>query len=502
MRKNTPAYFTGCSRGFCFLSFVSFQFLLFFLIVTLVYFLLPNKYRWLWLLAVSYFFYMCFSPQYAVLLAASTLVTYLSGILIGKENKSTESVKAKKNKKLIIALSFIINLGILAVFKYLNFFSEIFAGIASALGAQAAPVKFDIILPAGISFYTFQALSYTVDVYRGDIEPEKHFGKYALFVSFFPQLVAGPIQKSKNLLPQFSEEHHFDYDNARGGLLLMLWGYFQKMVVADRLAVFVNSVYNAPAKHFGFEVMIANIFFAFQIYCDFAGYSNIAIGAAQVMGFKLSKNFDKPYMSKSVKEFWRRWHITLGAWFRDYLYIPLGGNRCSQFRHCLNIVIVFAVCGLWHGASMTFVVWGALHGLYQVIGILTKPAKERAEKSLKINMGSKAVGLYQTAATFILVDFAWIFFRADTFEDAFTVIGNMFIFGKSVFPVDYIFEMCLIVFVVLIDALRKKHDFRGSLLKKNLLCRWAVYVTSVLVILIIGVYGSQAGAQQFIYFQF
>lgn len=484
------------------MSFVSLQFLLFFPLVTLVYFLLPHRFRWFWLLAASYYFYMYFNPQYAILLGISTFITYLSGILIGRENKSPDRQKALRNKKLFTVLSFIINVGILAVFKYLNFFSGIFSGILTSMGMQTSQTKFDILLPVGISFYTFQALSYTVDVYRGDIQPEKHFGKYALFVSFFPQLVAGPIEKSKDLLPQFNEKHYFDYDRARKGILIMLWGYFQKMVIADRLAVLVNNVYKTPAKHFGLEVIIANIFFAFQIYCDFAGYSNIALGAAQVMGFRLSTNFDKPYMSKSIKEFWRRWHITLGAWFKDYLYIPLGGNRCSKFRHCLNLMIVFAVCGLWHGAAMTFVVWGALHGLYQVIGVLTKPAKDRAAKALKINMESTGVKIYRIAATFILADFAWIFFRASTFDDAFTIIGNMFLLGKTVFPVDYIYEMCLVVLMVLIDALRSKYSFREMLLKKNIVCRWAVYITSVLVILIMGVYGLQEGAQQFIYFQF
>lgn len=484
------------------MSFVSVPFLVFFPIVTLFYFLIPHKFRWLWLLAASYYFYMCFNPQYAILLGISTLITYLSGLLIVRANEIPDRIKSVKKKKLWVALSFSINIGILAVFKYLNFFDEIYTGILSSLGITVSQMKFDLLLPIGISFYTFQALSYTVDVYRGDIKPERHFGKYALFVSFFPQLVAGPIEKSKDLLHQFDEKHYFDYDRAKRGLLLMLWGYFQKMVVADRLASFVNTVYGGPAKHFGFEVITANVFFAFQIYCDFAGYSNIARGAAQVMGFRLTVNFDKPYFSQSVKEFWRRWHITLGSWFRDYLYIPLGGNRCSEFRHCLNLIIVFAVCGLWHGAAYTFVVWGALHGLYQVVGLLTKPVKQRAAAALKLNTDSLWCRIYRTAATFVLVDFAWIFFRASNLQDAFTLIGNMFSFGNTVISSDCILGLCLIFLMVILDAIRRKYDLRESLLKRNVVCRWTVYLAAVLIVLIFGVYGSQDGAQQFIYFQF
>ncbi|MCI1982400.1 MAG: MBOAT family protein [Oscillospiraceae bacterium] len=494
------------------MSFTSIQFLIFFPAVTILYFVIPQKARWAWLLAASYYFFMSWNPYYAILLAVSTVVTWTSGLLIGREDlrKRPDTVR---RKKIWVALSVFVNIGILVVFKYLDFFCGLYAEILHIFGISAQAVQFDLLLPVGISFYTFQALSYTVDVYRGDIKPEKNLGKYALFVSFFPQLVAGPIEKSKDLLPQFDEVHTFDYDRVRKGLLLMLWGYFQKTAVADRLAQLVNTVYNSPQKYSGLEVAVATVFFAFQIYCDFAGYSNIAIGAAQVMGFRLTKNFDKPYFSKSIKEFWRRWHITLGAWFRDYLYIPLGGNRCSKRRHCLNLMIVFAVCGLWHGASMTFVIWGLLHGVYQVIGLLTRPAKQRAEQKLGIRENSFPVRLYRAAATFVLVDFAWIFFRADSLWDAAVLIGNLFRFNPAAFWNGSLFSLGLaapdfwaallgIAAVTAADLLSRRRDLRQSLLNRGPACRWAVYIAGTMVILIFGIYGPLQSPSQFIYFQF
>ena len=424
-----------------------------------------------------------------------------------------DAQKSGRLKKTWAVLSLILNLGILAVFKYINFFSQIVYGIQSLFGASGGPAVFDLILPVGISFYTFQALTYTIDVYRGDVEPIRHFGKYALFVSFFPQLSSGPIQKAKDFLRQFSETHRFDYERTRRGLLLMAWGYFEKIVVADRLSILVKTVYDNPAKHFGLDVVIATVFFAFEIYCDFAGYSNLAIGAAEIMGFRLSPNFNNPYFAKSTQDFWRRWHISLSTWFRDYLYIPLGGNRCSKFRHCLNIVIVFAVCGLWHGASFSFLFWGALHGAYQVIGLLTRPAKKKAEAALNIRMDSVGIKLYRTAATFLLVDFAWIFFRAATIEDAFLLIGNLFQFNPAAFTNGSLFGLGLtipefwaaligIAAVFAVDLLRRRHDLRGELLSRNTAVRWVAYTAAVLVLLTFGKYGSGSDVQQFIYFQF
>jgi alginate O-acetyltransferase complex protein AlgI len=315
------------------------------------------------------------------------------------------------------------------------------------------------------------------------------------------------------MLFQFNEVHHFNYDSARKGFLLILWGFFQKLVIANRIAILVNTVYENPSKYYGLDSILAAVLFAFQLYCDFAGYSNIAIGVAEVMGFRLNTNFDSPYFSKSIKEFWRRWHISLGSWFKDYLYYPLGGNRCSTVRNCLNIMIVFAVCGLWHGASITFVIWGALHGLYQVIGILIKPLKKRLMGNLKISMESTGYHIAQTVATFVLVDFAWIFFRASTLKDAITMIQHMFQFDLAVFwngtifnlgltPLEFWFGMVGTLFVIAVDAAKSKIDIRAWLLAQSTFVRWSVYLIAVVSIAILGVYGSNYGAQQFLYSKF
>ncbi len=304
--------------------FNSMHFLLFFPIVTAVYFLIPHKFRWIWLLITSYYFYMSWNPRYALLMAFSTLVTFLSGLLIQRSGKIKDEKKRIFQRKLWVALSFLINLSILFFFKYFNFALTNMNRLLSVVSVHILEPSFDILLPVGISFYTFQALSYTMDVYRGDIYAEKNFFRYALFVSFFPQLVAGPIERSKNLLVQLNKKHTFDFQRMKNGLLLMLWGFFQKVVIADRAAVLVNQVFDHYQNYYGFQIVIACVLFAVQIYCDFSGYSDIAIGAAQIMGFKLMDNFRQPYFSRSIQEFWRRWHISLSTWFRDYLYIPLG----------------------------------------------------------------------------------------------------------------------------------------------------------------------------------
>jgi len=344
--------------------FNSYNFLIFFPIVTLVYFLIPHRIRYIWLLIASYYFYMCWNAKYALILLFSTFVTYISGILISKANNIEEKRKSIKLKKTFVALSFILNLSILFLYKYFDFAVENINGILSCLNMQILKPSFDLILPVGISFYIFQALSYTVDVYRKDVKPEKNFLKYALFVSFFPQLVAGPIERSKNLISQIHEKHYFDGQRVKDGLLLMIWGGFQKIVIADRVAIVVDEVFNYFPMYGGMYVVVAVILFAIQIYCDFNGYSTIAIGAAKVMGFELMENFNAPYFSQSVSEFWRRWHISLSSWFKDYLYIPLGGNRKGRSRKYINLMIVFIVSGLWHGAEWTFVIWGLLNRMF------------------------------------------------------------------------------------------------------------------------------------------
>ena len=329
--------------------FNSIEFLVFFPIVSGLFFIIPKKFRCLWLLIASYYFYMSWNPKYAVLIAFSTFITYISGILMERAN-------TKHGKQAVVAASFIINLAILGVFKYANFALQPLSAIGAILGLQPIERRLDLLLPVGISFYTFQALSYTIDVYRGTVKAEKNILQYMLFVSFFPQLVAGPIERSGNLLSQIQrvkEINVWEFERVRNGFLLMCWGLFQKLVIADRASVLVNQVYQNYGDYGFLELAIASVLFAFQIYCDFGGYSNIARGAAQVMGFSLMQNFRQPYLAVNIKEFWRRWHVSLTSWFTDYLYIPLGGSRKGAVRKYLNILIVFMVSGLWHGVFCT-----------------------------------------------------------------------------------------------------------------------------------------------------
>jgi len=450
---------------------------------------------------------MSWNPKYALLILTSTAITYLSGIYIEKANK-----QGSGKKKVFVALSFISNLAILIGFKYFNFLNENFAILFEKLGLVWNVPNFNILLPVGISFYTFQALSYTMDVYRGKIEATRHFGKYALFVSFFPQLVAGPIEKSANLLPQFDRANKFDYDRIKDGLIIMGWGFFKKMVIADRLAILVNTVYADPASYSGFELIIATVFFAIQILCDFSGYTDIAIGAAKVLGYDLMKNFDRPYFSKSIPEFWRRWHISLGGWFRDYLYFPLGGSRVSTLKKYRNIMIVFLVSGIWHGASWNFLIWGFLHGIYQIIDLAITPKVNKINASLKINTSSFIHRLYKVIFTFTLVTIAWVFFRANSFADAIYIIQNSFVFNPEVFMSGDIyklglpwreFKIAVIAILVLFGAnlLERKYNLLNLLRKQHFITRWAYYIALVLYILFYGVYGSNEQAP-FIYFQF
>ena len=495
--------------------FNSISFLIFFPVVTLVYFLIPHKIRYLWLLGASYYFYMCWNPQYALLMATSTLLTYLSGLLIDQANKMEDQRKRNFWRKFWVAVSLILNLSILFFFKYFDFAVDNLNRVLGALNITLVQPEFDVILPVGISFYTFQALSYTMDVYRGDIYVERNVAKYALFVSFFPQLVAGPIERSKNLLTQIGQRHTFSFTRARDGLLLMLWGYFQKLVIADRVAILVNSVYGTWQHQTGVPLLVATLFFAIQIYCDFASYSNIAIGAAQVMGFKLMDNFDTPYFATSVAGFWRRWHISLTTWFRDYLYIPLGGNRCGKVRHYLNIMIVFLASGLWHGASWTFVLWGFFNGAFQVVGSLLKPVRDRLVRIFLIDRSSFSHKLLKAAVTFGLINFTWVFFRADSIYAAIEIFkrfknyfypwmlvdGSLFTLGLKE-PEFYLTLICIgVLFVVSLLKYKGMH-IRETLAKQGLWFRWLIYILAILAILNLGVYGPEFDASQFIYFQF
>ena len=483
--------------------------MIFFPITLILYWIFPKKYRYICLFIASYTFYMFWNPKYAMLMGTSTVVTFLSGVLIEK----------LKYKRTVVAFSFIINLAILIFFKYFDFLLQNINIVLSALNIQLINKPFDVILPVGISFYTFQALSYTIDVYRGEIKSEKNIIKYALFVSFFPQLVAGPIERSNNLLIQIEnleKVKRFDYERITEGLTLMLFGYFQKMVIADRAAILVDTVFNGYYEYNSMALILAAIFFAIQIYCDFGSYSLIAIGTAKVMGINLMENFNTPYFARSVKEFWGRWHISLSTWFRDYLYIPLGGNRCSNIRKSFNILVTFLVSGLWHGANFTFIAWGAIHGIFHIIEEQLKPIKEKYLNKFKIKTNAFSFALIEIIITFIIVDLAWIFFRAETIHDAihyiqriFTRIdlwtlfdGTLYGLGLSIFEMNIlIIALFILIAFDLVKYTRKESIFE-FLNKQNLYFRWFVMLFLIFYIIVYGKYGAGFDPKQFIYFQF
>lgn len=469
--------------------FNSLSFLLFFPVVCAVYFLLrDNRWRIPFLLLASYYFYMNWKPVYAVLIMASTVVTYLCGLLVDGEGGN------RKRKKLFLVLNIVINLGILSLFKYHNFLNDSVFFILDLCGMRWPVPNLDLLLPVGISFYTFQAVGYSVDVYRGTIRAERNFLTYALFVSFFPQLVAGPIERARNLLPQFHAEHSFSYDNAAEGLKQMLWGYFMKLCVADVLAEYVDAVFDNIGQHNGASVLLAAVFFSFQIYCDFGGYSNIAIGAARVMGFRLMENFHRPYLSPDIRVFWKRWHISLSSWFMDYVYIPLGGNRVGPVRHKFNLLVTFIVSGLWHGANWTFVLWGALHGFYQVLNSLLR-------RWIPGGGDMRMCGrVLRTLFCYLLVVLAWVFFRANTVDDAFAAFAAIISQWGMPFVDTSTFVVGFVGLAVLVAKdVKDELGWRvGALHSRHSFVRFATIIAMICYIL---VFGSLDGGQ-FIYFQF
>ena len=485
--------------------FNSVNFIVFFPIVVLAYFILPRKIRYIWLLVASYYFYMSWNAKYAVLILATTVITYFSGLLIEKYG----------SKKWIVAASILTNLGALFYFKYFNFAISIMQQCLGRANIQLNISEFDIILPVGISFYTFQALSYTIDVYRKDTKAEHNFLRYALFVSFFPQLVAGPIERSKDLLKQLKVDRAFEFDRFRNGIAMMIWGYFLKIVLADRIAVFVDKVYGDIDTYAGMYLVVASVFFGIQIYCDFYGYSSIAKGAACVLGIDLTENFDVPYLAVSVSEFWRRWHVSLMTWFRDYLYIPLGGSRKGKLRKYMNEMIVFLLSGLWHGASLSFVVWGGLNGLYQVVGEILEPIRLKAIKIFHLQRESFAHRLVRTIFTFILVDFTWIFFRAGRLGYSIEVIKSMvsvhnpwIFFDESIYDcgLDHKYFLlvlvCLMILVFADICKYKGIKIRHFVFKQDYWFRWAFFALSIVLISLFGVWGPEYNETNFIYFQF
>ncbi len=481
--------------------FNSVEFVIFFGIVTALFYLISHKYRWMLLLIASCYFYMFFKPIYILILFLTIVIDYYAAIYIDKQSGS--------KRKYFLALSILANVGILAIFKYYNFFVENVNGLLSVANSDVTFSYLNILLPIGLSFHTFQAMSYTIEVYRGNFKPERHFGIYSLYVMFYPQLVAGPIERPQQILPQFHVKREFNYQNISDGLKLMLWGMFKKVVIADRLAVFVNQVYNNHTDYEGLPLCIAAVFFSFQIYFDFSGYSDIALGSAKVMGYDLMQNFNRPYAAKSISEFWKRWHISLSSWFKDYVYIPLGGNRVKLNRMLINVLIVFMISGLWHGASWTFIVWGALHGLFTLAEIFIK----------KINLPSiSKIIIHKKILVFFLVTFAWIFFRAENFDKAFHFFKYMFIgIPEQLITVisnqnfdrlhliymeqtggQFFLAIFLILFVGLLEHFQFHKtipEFIGSF---KPVVRWGFYFVIFYSIVLLGIFDNT----EFIYFQF
>lgn len=486
--------------------FNSIHFLFFFPVVTTIYFLLPQGKRWAWLLAASCYFYAVFIPKYLLILALLIGIDYSAGLLI-------QTRPAKKKAYLVASLC--ANIALLFLFKYFNFFNSSLQAFASLIGWNYPIGALSLLLPIGLSFHTFQSMSYVIEVYRGRQKAEKNLGIYALYVMFYPQLVAGPIERPQNLLHQFYQKHNFDYARVTAGLKLMLWGLFKKIVIADRLAIVVNHVYASPADRGPAALILATVFFAFQIYCDFSGYSDIAIGSAKVMGFNLMKNFDRPYSSRSTSEFWRRWHISLSTWFKDYVYIPLGGNRTNAPRWYGSLFFTFLISGLWHGANWTYILWGSLNGFYLLFAIWTKNFREKLAKLSGLSHAPKLRSALQTVITFSLICFSWIFFRANSAQDSFYIASNLFKGIAHTINGDYLKQalspaetgvsaaqlaLCVlgIVFLEIAQKIIAKDGFLERFGCQSVFVRWTVYYCLILGIILCGVFKNE----HFIYFQF
>lgn len=473
--------------------FNSFNFLIFFPIVAMGYYLIGcvgGGKKWLsncWLLLASYYFYLNLNPVYGILLAVITALTYGCGICLEKASNQSK-------KRWVLAICLVLNFSSLFIFKYYNFVCDSVNSVLMAAGIHWDAPYLKVLLPVGISFFTFQTGGYIIDVYRGTIKAERNVLDYALFVSFFPVILAGPIQRAKVFLLQLKEKHPLMYDNVITGLKMMLWGYFMKLCVADRLKTYVDSVFDNLPQHNGTSILVASIFYTIQIYGDFAGYSLTALGCARVMGFRLPDNFRRPYFSTSIKEFWKRWHIALSSWFGDYLYISLGGNRVKYWRYLLNLMIVFLVSGLWHGAAWTFILWGALHGLYQILEALWKKRFGQPEYKHWWSHALKMLFI------FVLVNMAWVFFRAGSIEDAFMAISKMFTQPGVPFlsPMAMIFGAMSIAILFVKDF---ADEFRPGWKLMSSNNKVVSTVTCALLAIYVVLFGV-LDSSQFIYFQF
>jgi len=493
------------------MPFNSLEYLIFFPIVAFVFFSFSPRYRWLGLLIGSYIFYASAKPAYVLLLFACTLINYLAGILISQAGTA-------KAKGFFLFIGIGGSLSLLILSKYLTFFTDSLKSICPYYLPACNLPDMSLLVPLGISFYTLQALSYSIDVYQGKREPEYNLGIFALYVSFFPLILSGPIERSTRLLPQFRKPISFDYNRVASGLRLMMWGFFQKVVIADRLAIVVNQVYGNPTEYKGISLIIATFFFTFQIYCDFSGYSDIAIGTARVMGYEVMNNFQRPYFSKSIPEFWRRWHISLSTWFRDYLYIPLGGNRKGSLKLYRNIMIVFILSGFWHGANWTFMFWGVLHGFYMLVSLWWSKIRLNCKTSLSNEGNSLVIKLVRVSMTFLLISFAWIFFRAQTLSDALYIATHLHVDiwyflmnigelggGREVIGgnlglnhFEFILSILLICFLCSVHMLQRKISLDAFISRQPTCIRWPLYYCLIFGVLLL----QKPGTQEFIYIKF
>ncbi|MDD3312788.1 MBOAT family O-acyltransferase [Pseudodesulfovibrio sp.] len=491
--------------------FNSLEFIAFILVTGLLYFVLPPRRRWVLLLAASYVFYGAWNVKYTALMAVTTATAWLCGEAVARSG----TARARKGW---VAACLALNLGILAVFKYHAMIASSVTAVLSSLGSSLAFRPLDVLLPVGISFYTFQALSYVIDVYRDPAQRERHPGLFALYIAFFPQLVAGPIERAGNILPQLRRTVRFDLDRIGDGLALALWGYFKKLMIADRLGVFVDQIYAAPGSFSPLQVSLATLFFSFQIYCDFSAYTDIARGVAQVFGIDLMENFRTPYFATSIRDFWRRWHISLSTWFRDYMYIPLGGSRLSPQRTLLNVLVVFAVCGLWHGASWNFVIWGTVHGLMLCVLVLWRRALPKRAHGPALDA---VLDVGRALCLFTAVTLAWVFFRAADLSQAMAVFSKIFHLVDARLPhtglgplqdmkalllsvpVDgnthgIILSLVGIAVLLAVDLASRKNGFLGWYKGLGLVPRWGLCYFLFFATLVFG----RLGITKFVYFQF
>lgn len=479
--------------------FNTFQFLVFFIVVWVLFLALRGVPRKLLLLVASYYFYMCWNAKYILVILGITIIDYIAGLLIEKSERPG-------SRKLYLGLSLFGNIGLLVVFKYFNFFSLSVAGFLHSFGLGFNAPILNAILPVGLSFHTFQAMSYTIEVYRGKVPAERSFLNYALYVAFFPQMVAGPIERPNQLLPQFHRDPEFHMERVRSGVEHVLWGLFKKMVIADQLSGFVNLVYSTPRHFTGSELTAATLAFSLQIYCDFSGYSDIALGVARIMGYELRVNFAQPYFSRSIGEFWHRWHISLSTWFRDYVYFPLGGNRVAVPRYYFNLLATFVISGFWHGANWTFLAWGGLHGAFMILSQMTSGLRASARRMLLLDRMPFLLSAFQRLFTFTLVTIAWIMFRAKDIRSAAYIVTHLF----PLTPLSsYTLKMggitrsdtpFLLFFIVTMFVVEWwiMHPHRAPRFWSYSPARWCFFYACVFSVICFGVFGHI----DFIYFQF